>query len=63
VSYVKSIPVTDARGDEVTIHEFHDRRFLKKVRRLKLDTGELVEERSDGFLVVGTGERLIPVST
>ena len=62
MSYVKSIPVTDGRGAEVIVYEFHDRRFLRKVRRLKLDTGELVETHDDGFVVVATGERLVPVS-
>lgn len=59
MSYVRSIPVRDARGDELTIHEFQDRRFLKKVRRLKLDTGELVHAVEDAFVIVATGELLV----
>lgn len=58
MSYVKSIPVTDAKGAGLTLYEYHDRRFLKKVRRMKLCTGELVEQRDGGFVVAATGERL-----
>ena len=60
MSYVRSIPVVDARGAEVTVYEFHDRRFLKRVRRMKLCTGELVVESGDGFVIVATGEKLVP---
>jgi hypothetical protein len=60
VGYVRSIPVMDASGADLTVYEFHDRRFLKTVRRMKLCTGELVEELGDGFVVVTTGERLAP---
>lgn len=59
MSYVRSIPVRDARGEELTIHEYHDRRFLKKVRRLNLDTGELVHAVDDAFVIVATGEMLV----
>ena len=59
VSFVNSIPVVDAKGDELTVYEFHDRRFIRKVRRLKLCTGEMVDY-ADGnsFIVTATGERL-----
>jgi hypothetical protein len=60
VSYVRSIPVVDASGAGLTVYEFHDRRFLKSVRRMKLCTGELVQELDDGFVVVATGEKLVP---
>ena len=60
---VRTIPVTDRHGDEFKLYEFQDRRFLKKVRRLKLCTGEHVERSGDGTLVVvGTGEKLMPVN-
>ena len=56
---VRSIPVADANGDELTVYQFEDRRFLSKVRRLKLCTGEAVQIDPDGTLVVvRTGERL-----
>ncbi|HWI76819.1 MAG TPA: hypothetical protein VNS53_07045 [Sphingomicrobium sp.] len=61
MSYVRSILVRDGRGDQVTLYEFQDRRFLRNVRRLKLDSGELVEARDGAFVVVATGERLVPV--
>jgi hypothetical protein len=62
VSYVRSILVRDGRGDQVTLYEFLDRRFLRKVRRMKLDSGELVEIRDGALVVVATGERLVPIS-
>lgn len=61
VSYVRSILVRDARGDELRIYEFEDRRFFKKVRRLELDTGELVRAFEDVFVIVATGEKLVRV--
>jgi hypothetical protein len=62
VSYVQGIPVKDANGDELTVYEFQDRRFLTKVRRLKLDSGELVEPVCENsFVVVATGEKLVRV--
>lgn len=60
---VRTIPVRDANGDEFTLYEFEDRRFLRKVQRLKLCTGELVALIDDAFVVVGTGERLVPTET
>jgi hypothetical protein len=63
VSYVRSIPVIDALGVEIIVYEFQDRRFLRKVRRMKLDTGELVERVCDQtFQVIGTGEKLTRVT-
>jgi len=58
VSYVRSIPVRDESGADLTVYEFHDRRFLRKIRRWKLCTGELVEEACGELTVVTTGERL-----
>lgn len=59
---VRTIPVRDANGDEFTLYEFEDRRFLRKIQRLKLCTGEVVHFVDDAFVVVGTGERLVPVN-
>jgi hypothetical protein len=62
MSYVQSIPVVDAKGDQTVVYEFRDRRFLTKVRRYKLDTGEAVEAvESDLFRVIATGEELLRV--
>ena len=59
---VRSIPVMDANGDELTVYEIRHRRLLRTVRRLKLCTGEPVEALDDEtFLVAGTGERLVRV--
>ena len=58
---VRTIPVRDRNGDEFTLFEFEDRRFLKRVQRLKLCTGEVVALIDDEFVVVGTGETLIPI--
>ena len=59
VGYVRSIPVVDANGEDLTVYEFQIRRFLTKVRRLKLCTGELVDLLDDDtFKIVRTGEKL-----
>ena len=60
--YLRSIRVTDANGDETTVHEYEEREFMTKRNRFSLETGELVEEACDGFVVVATGARLTPVS-
>lgn len=61
VGFVRTISVRDGNGDEVTVYEFHDRRFLRKVRRMKLETGELVQFVAGSFVVVETGEKLVPI--
>jgi hypothetical protein len=61
VSYVRSIPVRDANGDQLTVYEFQDRRFIRKVRRLKLCTGETVERVDGDTFALATGERLTRV--
>lgn len=58
VGLVRTIPVIDRNGDQFTLYEFHDRRFLRKVRRMKLETGELVQEIDGVLVVIGTGETL-----
>lgn len=59
---VRSIPVVDANGDELTVYEFHDWHFLKKVRQMKLCTGEAVEALDENtFHLPATGERLVRV--
>lgn len=55
---VRKIPVTDRNGDQFELYEFHDRRFFRRVRRMKLETGELVQEIDGSLIIVGTGERL-----
>jgi len=62
VGLVRKIEVADRHGDQFTLYEFQDRRFLKKVRRMKLETGELVEEVDGALLVVGTGEQLVRIT-
>ena len=62
MGYVRSIGVRDPNGDEFTVYEFHDRRFLKKVRRMKLCTGETVTLLGDDLIIAQTGERLVPIS-
>jgi len=61
VGIVRKIPVKDRHGDEFTLYEFQDRRFLRKVRRMKLCTGELVQEVEGALVIAGTGETLLPV--
>ncbi len=61
---VRVIPVVDSNGDELTVYELHERRFLKTVRRMKLCTGELVEALDENtFHLPTTGERLVRVSS
>ena len=55
---VRSIAVEDSKGDELTVYEFQDKRFLGKVRRLKLCTGEPVQARADGTFELRSGEVL-----
>ena len=55
---VRTIPVTDRNGDEFTLYEFQDRRFLRKIRFLKLCTGELVQEVEGALVIATTGEKL-----
>lgn len=59
---VRTIPVRDQNGDEFTVYEFQDRRFLRKVRRLKLCNGETVERLGDRLIIVATGEELVQVA-
>jgi hypothetical protein len=59
---VRKIPVKDRNGDQFTLYEFQDRRFLRKVRRLKLETGEIVQEIDGALVVTGTGETLTPAN-
>ena len=61
MAIVRTFPVTDRNGDQLTVYEFHDRRFLKKVRRMKLCTGEAIQMVEDRLVVIGTGEQLTPV--
>lgn len=58
---VRKIPVKDRNGDEFILYEFQDRRFLRKVRRWKLETGETVEQLGNRLIVAATGETLVPV--
>lgn len=59
MAYVRSIPVRDENGVDLTVHEFQERRFLVKVRRLELCTGEEVNNVDDDtFVVAATGELL-----
>lgn len=58
MSGVRKIPVIDANGDELIVYEFQDRRFIRKVRRWVLDTGEPVRPHLDDAFVLPSGELL-----
>ncbi|MBV9528329.1 hypothetical protein [Sphingomonas sp.] len=58
MSKVTAIPVIDGNGDHVTIYQFEDRRFIRHVRRFKLDTGDAVERIDDETFVLANGETL-----
>jgi len=59
LSYVRSIPVVDANGDRLTVHEFRSGPFFRRVRRYELCTGETVISAGDQFIVVASGEQLL----
>ena len=61
MGFVRTIPVRGENGDELQVYEFQDRRFLRKVRRLKLCTGEAVQHLDGQLVVTATGERLTRV--
>ena len=62
MSAFRSIPVRGPQGEELTVYEFLDGRFLGSVRRMKLCTGELVERVDEKtFVAVTTGELLARV--
>ena len=58
MAFVRMYPVKDRNGDQLTLYEFQDRRFVRKVRRLKLCSGETVQRCGKDLVVIGTGERL-----
>ena len=58
---VREIPVVDGNGDELVVYEFVDRRFIRKVRRLKLCTGEHVSTVDYVTFTLPSGERLTKI--
>jgi hypothetical protein len=63
-SHFKTIAVLDANGDQLTLYELRDRTRLFGLvarRRLQLCTGEAVEKKGGGFVVLATGEKLTRV--
>lgn len=58
MSKVTAIPVIDGNGDRVTVYQFDDRRFLRNVKKFKLDTGQTVERLDEDTFTLATGERL-----
>jgi len=62
----KEIPVVDGHGDQLTLYEIRERGPLLGLipkTRFELGTGEVVEAQGDGFVIVGTGEKLTRVET
>ena len=64
---IRTIPVRDANGTQLTLFEFHQRierrglfglRFASKRRRLQLDTGEAVDYIDENSFKLATGEML-----
>lgn len=58
MEYVRSFAVRDSNGVDLTLFEYWDRQFLRVIRHLKLDTGELVEEVGGELKIAATGEPL-----
>lgn len=61
MNFVRTIAVKDANGDELTLYEFIERRLLRKVRRMKLETGELVNLVDGSLIIAATGEKLVRI--
>ena len=63
-SKVKTIPVVDGNGDELTLFEVRRGGAffgLLPRKRLVLGSGEAVARARGGYVVVATGEKLTPV--
>lgn len=59
-AYKGRIAVEDANGVHLDLHEFSCRRFLRRISRFELDTGELVERIDrDHYVIASTGETLV----
>ncbi len=65
-SHFRTIPVIDGNGDQLFVYEIRKRLGLFGLRsrdRMELCTGEAVVLAEDeGFVVVGTGEKLTRVA-
>lgn len=60
-SHLRTMPVLDANGDQLTLYEVRDRASLLGFigrKRLMLCTGEAVKSVGRGYVVVSTGEKL-----
>jgi len=64
---IRTIPVRDANGTQLTLFEFQQRierrrifglRFTSKRRRLQLDTGEAVDYVDENTFELTSGEKL-----
>ena len=53
----RSIPVRDGNGYQLSDYEFRDRRFLRRIRRLELCTGELVMQLDQATFAIAATER------
>lgn len=62
MKYAGHFTVEDASGCQFSIHEYQDRRLLKEVRRLVLDTGEQVQALDERTFELPTGEKLVRVA-
>ena len=61
-AYKDSFLVEDASGARFQMHRFTCRRYLSRITRYELDTGELAESVDDHvFVIVRTGEPLLRV--
>lgn len=61
---IKTVPVTDSNGDQLTLYVIHESVSwfgLVVKKRLVLGTGEIVGRERDHYVVISTGEKLMPV--
>lgn len=62
MEYAGRITVEDASGSRFQIHEFRGRRFLSRIRRFVLDTGQRVKRIDfENYEVAVTGEKLVRI--
>jgi len=61
MEYAGRITVEDVQGKRFQVHEFRGRRFLKRVRKFVLESGEAVRKIDFDNYEVGNGRRLVRI--
>ena len=62
VEFAATHVVEDVRGARFQLYEYRGRRFMRKVRKFVLDTGDLVKRVDfDHYVIAASGEPLMRV--